>query len=370
MKNTSNNEGNFICRICGQSFKSFMWLGRHINNEHDVKEYFIKYIMEDSDNDGSCVNCGKPTQFRSLSKGFKKTCSKECQNIDNSNFIKENGHCGSRDFWKRKGLSDKEIDEYMKNKSIFCESYWEDKSKDPLSEVKKVQSINGLKKSKKVKENPKKYAKTFQNKKEYWMDKGYTESEAIRIVSKRQTTFSKEICIKKYGKTDGIIIWQARQDKWQKTLLSKSPEEILQTNIKKRPFRYSKESIKVLSKLKTKLESAVDFSDLYWKENERFIYNKEEKQIYFYDFTIPSLSIIVEYDGCAWHPSSSMTIDEMKSIKVPFSNNTLYDVYLKDKLKENLAEKEGYKVFRIYSKMSKQEIETKFNEIINYALYG
>ncbi len=45
--------------------------------------------------------------------------------------------------------------------------------------------------------------------------------------------FSLEICIKKYGKEKGTEIWKARQISWQKTLNSKSPEEIEEINKKK-----------------------------------------------------------------------------------------------------------------------------------------
>jgi len=68
----------------------------------------------------------------------------------------------------------------------------------------------------------------------YWINKhGYSESDAKEIVSKRQKTFSKEICIEKYGEIDGVKCWKKRQDKWQKTLKEKTKEELLNINILK-----------------------------------------------------------------------------------------------------------------------------------------
>ena len=71
---------------------------------------------------------------------------------------------------------------------------------------------------------------------EYLMEyKGLTEQEAIDFVSERQATFSKEKCIEKYGDIEGLNIWQARQDKWQDTLNSKSDEEKERINRSKTP---------------------------------------------------------------------------------------------------------------------------------------
>jgi hypothetical protein len=61
--------------------------------------------------------------------------------------------------------------------------------------------------------------------KEYYIIRGFAEEESIDKVSDAQVTFSKSICIEKYGTEEGTRIWQARQDNWQITLNSKSEEE-------------------------------------------------------------------------------------------------------------------------------------------------
>ncbi len=85
----------------------------------------------------------------------------------------------------------------------------------------------------KKKKDPYSYNKTQITKIEYWLEKGYTEEEAKKKISERQSTFSKEKCIKKYGEEEGTKRWKERQDKWQKTLNNKSPEEIEEINKKK-----------------------------------------------------------------------------------------------------------------------------------------
>jgi len=92
----------------------------------------------------------------------------------------------SRDFVGYKDLSDEEIDNKIKEMKIKCKKSYPN------------------------------YRRT--NNKQYWINKGYTEEEAIAKVRERQITFSKEKCIAKYGKTEGLKVWKERQYKWQKSL--------------------------------------------------------------------------------------------------------------------------------------------------------
>lgn len=64
-----------------------------------------------------------------------------------------------------------------------------------------------------------------QNQKEYWLKRGYSESDAIIEARKHINTFSLEKCIEKYGLENGYKIWKERQEKWQSTLRSKPVEE-------------------------------------------------------------------------------------------------------------------------------------------------
>lgn len=67
---------------------------------------------------------------------------------------------------------------------------------------------------------------------EYYLNKGMTVEEAKVALSERQSTFSKDKCIEKYGE-DGLKVWEERQNKWQETLNSKSAKEIKAINKKK-----------------------------------------------------------------------------------------------------------------------------------------
>ena len=68
---------------------------------------------------------------------------------------------------------------------------------------------------------------------EYYLKQGLSHDEAVEALATRQTTFSKKVCIEKYGKKEGLKRWKERQEKWQGTLTKKSKSEIDIINQKK-----------------------------------------------------------------------------------------------------------------------------------------
>jgi len=71
----------------------------------------------------------------------------------------------------------------------------------------------------------------------YWIKKGYTEEEAVSIVSKRQSTFSLEKCVERDGEKNGRKRWEERQELWQKSLLNNTEEFIDDMNERKNPWK-------------------------------------------------------------------------------------------------------------------------------------
>ena len=68
------------CNICNIECLTYRSLSAHIKKIHNMtsQQYYDLYYKKDSD--GFCINCKKPTQFLSLSKGYRKFCSKICCN--------------------------------------------------------------------------------------------------------------------------------------------------------------------------------------------------------------------------------------------------------------------------------------------------
>jgi hypothetical protein len=102
-------------------------------------------------------------------------------------------------------------------KSKYQILFWVNRgySRDEAEEIiKKIQSENGLKFSKKIKENPKKYEDRTSSQLGWWFKKGYTEEEAKEKLKERQQTFSLKKCIQKYGLDEGSKKFNDRNKKW------------------------------------------------------------------------------------------------------------------------------------------------------------
>jgi len=175
---------------------------------------------------------------------------------------------------------------------------------DGLSNEEKARKIKALhvKQSQSKKVNQK-----SPNQVGYWLKLGYTEDEAIAKVSDSQRTFTKEKCIEKYGKVEGIKRWKARQDGWQATLKAKPLEE--QERINRSKFGdtgYSKISQKLFWKLYEILKEeyiGIEFAEHgvsnQFGNGEHAIY--DGRGFMFLDFLVLDNKKVIEFDGDYWH---------------------------------------------------------------------
>ena len=91
----------------------------------------------------------------------------------------------------------------------------------------------------KKKKFPDKYINSTTTRIEYWMSKGYSEELSKLKLSERQRTFSKKICIEKFGVDEGVEIFNNRQKKWINTL--KNNPNYNNEQFKKNSYKYSNE---------------------------------------------------------------------------------------------------------------------------------
>ncbi len=73
---------------------------------------------------------------------------------------------------------------------------------------------------------------------EYYLERGYSEEEAIELIKERQSVGRLDKFIERYGEKIGKQKWEERQIKWQDTLNSK-PQEEIDIIRKKKGFIYS-----------------------------------------------------------------------------------------------------------------------------------
>jgi very-short-patch-repair endonuclease len=305
------------CQFCDKSFKTPGGLGTHVTSSHkDIRteDYYLKFINPNQD--GKCKFCGKEAQFKGLSRGFLNICkSPVCVKKSFSPFSKE---------YKMKidGLSESQYEEWSEKDSarkreITTKSFREKRTQDPdfdrknskyckefwmkkgHSEEESIRlSYNETQKNRDkfksiLKESPDFMKGKSWVSEKYWMNKGYTEEESKKIVSEKQSTFSLEKCIEKYGEKDGRKRWVDRQDKWnknyKKTNYSKISQELF-WNI----LEFSPEIKNMNPIFATFNKGQIDLSGI---NHEKTL--KTENISVKPDFILDNK--IIEFDGVYWH---------------------------------------------------------------------
>lgn len=209
----------------------------------------------------------------------------------------------------------------------------------------------------------------------YWIKKGFSEEDSRKKVSEVQATNSLNRYIKKYGEIEGERRFNERKNTWASIM--KSPE------ISKRKslglWRYierygdvegrkkyldmrrrrnakcsigfaSKESLKSLSEIIHLLD---EYNIGYYLgvpgNKEWFIYDINSKKMFFYDLTIPSIGLIIEYHGEAFHPNPSWNLErltEWRQLRTGKSSKEILDF---TSLKNRVARENGWVVFEVFS---------------------
>lgn len=261
--------------------------------------------------------------------------------------------------------------------------YWIEKGyseEDSLKKVKEYQKENSDKFVSKILENPEKYKDRTPTQIGYWLKRGYNENDAIEKLKQRQDVTSLEFYNKKYGEEEGLIRYNKRvlnisYTSSRKYYIDKYGKEegnnLYNTLVKNRivPMsRASKESFYFLKEVfKYLRKNGIDKNDIYWgvgHSSEWFI--NTGNSIFFYDFTIPKLNIIIEYNGTMFHPNPDKILKDWKCLYSGLS----YDVVLKnDILKKQIAINKGFEYIVVYSDdnlaIKLTEIIDKINKVIN-----
>lgn len=182
----------------------------------------------------------------------------------------------------------------------------------------------------------------------YYTKRGMTEEEAEKARTLRQTTFSKEICIEKYGVEEGTRIWKERQEKWQQSLDNLSDEQKMIIRSRKGHIienyrikygdkaeenytRWRKNVAAALeeliqrgySKISKELFTAIDniigdrYKCLYAENEKRIETNRTHRYL---DFYIEELNLAIEFLGEYWHQDESKDFSRDLEIREAFPN--------------------------------------------------
>jgi hypothetical protein len=195
---------------------------------------------------------------------------------------------------------------------------------------------------------------------EYWVNKGHGYIEAKQKVIERQTTFSREICIEKYGEIEGLKVFTERQNKWSKSL----------NNGGKMKNGYSKISQHLFHILLNSYEVDDRVKIMFATHNGEFKLNKCENEggIWMYDFTDVKNKKIIEYHGDMFHGNPKKYLAE--DYPHPFRKTiTAQEMWDKDKKKMDIAYQNGFEVLVIWDSEyrwgNKQKIIDKCLAFIN-----
>lgn len=268
----------------------------------------------------------------------------------------------------------KEESEYkIRSQRKFNIEYWIEKGlteNEAILKIKDTQKENSAKR--------KKYHGVTWNQYEYWMAKeNLSEREAKEKVSVLQKTYDLERIISKYGMLDGAKRYEEMCNKLSHSQSLIGFIERYGESIGKKKYEdtiikrcsnsgVSRESLIFFKKIYKSIRKNLERNEIYWGirgSQEYFLYDKETKKIFFYDFTVPSAKIILEYHGKRYHPNPNWCEEEWE--KWNFLGMSANDKRNLDLYKNGVAKKAGFEVIEIFSDdVNSLEIESIINKII------
>jgi hypothetical protein len=200
--------------------------------------------------------------------------------------------------------------------------------------------------------NPEYWNSRSETQLQYWINKGYTENEAKLILKDRQTTFSLEKCIKKYGEVEGTKKWVERQEKWKAKVFNETT--YLGGG---RSYIASNFIDKLIETLKPKN------LDVLFGNKEKHIRDKNNKITYKYDFTYLPAKKIIEFNGDYWHCNPQFyKPDYYHKIK----KMTAQQIWEYDRVKIKLAEQYGYNIMIVTEYEWVKNPELVLNNCLNF----
>lgn len=192
---------------------------------------------------------------------------------------------------------------------------------------------------------------------EYYVKRGMSEEEAEDALAKRQTTFSLETCIEKHGAEEGLLVWKARQEKWQNTLTSKSQEEIDGINKKKKIGCVSKTSQELFENFKFDGER---FSN---KNGELRILLNSGRHVSF-DYALRNK--VIEFYGDVWHANPAMFDADDMPLKFVNRSVTAQEIQQKDAKRTAEIKELGYEVLVVWESEYRKNKEKVIEECSTY----
>lgn len=183
---------------------------------------------------------------------------------------------------------------------------------------------------------------------EYYLNQGLSKEEAYLKLKERQTTFTLEKCIKKYGEEIGTIKYTERQKKWLNKLYQNFQSF---GDGRSKQSQFANECIKEICK----------YFKIQIPKKEHYIYDKINKRAYAYDFCYNHK--IIEFNGDYWHCNPNLYDENFyNKVKQKFAK----EIWEYDKIKTNIAEKYDYSVLSIWESEYRNSKEETIKKCIDF----
>lgn len=183
---------------------------------------------------------------------------------------------------------------------------------------------------------------------DYWLNLGYDLETAKEKLKERQSTFTLDKCIKKYGHEKGTQIFKKRQDLWVKKL---QKHFIKNGNNRSPASKIANEAISEICRI----------INIPFSEKEKFMSSKDRSVCYAYDFCFNKK--IIEFNGDYWHMNPIIyDNDYFDKRRKKFA----HEIRKKDDEKIKLAKSHGYDVLVIWENEYRTNKEKTIKKCINF----
>lgn len=341
---------------------------KKIDNIHNLSssKKFIKDNPHKSEQFMKCLSTFDPNWSRSIAISQLKIVIKIAENNDTFyNLYDDYKSCNST---KRKieitqGTDRlKQYEETLKRRpkpvtvSVLNTKYW---TRGGLSECEAVLKISKLQSERSNKRTSESKALTNKNSKlrlEFWMNQGYSkeQSELLREPYLKLCKNDLDSMIARHGEVLGANKYATRVDKYRTSMRENLPTRKGVGYVSKESKKFFVPIYKFCRRLgisKDDICVGITGSREFFIKDTSFPYNCGK----FYDFTIKSLKLIVEYHGTYWHPRN---IDEWRN---PSDFYTAVDA---DRYKENLAINFNMMYNIVWSDEDKAQATTRITNLI------
>lgn len=292
LEKLSNTQNYIECKVCGEPVKA---LAAHLafkkdrlHDNWDLERYKKEFP-------------GEPTVCNSYVNGLKEKMKGENNHMHRNNTTlkqRQSSSPFSKEFYLKRGFNEIEAERMAKEKGI-----------DAIKDRVGATSLD------------------------YFLEKSGGDLEKAKILQKeRQSTFTLEKCIKKYGKEEGTKRFNERQEKWStkmETMYKEGKFTKYNNNF------HSTNSIELFKNLPQ--ENAYHSNNEYWIN--------DGHRIFYYDYRLGKK--LIEFNGDYWHCNPEVYKEDYFHKR---KNKTAKELWEFDEYKVNLAKSKGYEVLIIWEK--------------------